>query len=349
MLDVYRFLLALCVMQAHLLGVGSLWLSWQAVFSFYVLSGFLMTMVLNEAYGFTAEGLARFAANRFLRLYPTYYVVLLLTTLCILVLGPLNELNGSLQMPATLGERLANLAIIGLVGFDHSQINSVRLSPTAWSLSVEIFCYFLLAIYFAASPRRLIVMAIAGGALTLAQIVGALDRPDFGFMNHYRVLQSGLLPFAVGGLCYHWRHLQLFSFSWTKLAILAGLFIANGLLGHASAFHQYVAGLYVAIALNALIVPMLFTAGAAAPWQKLVGNLAYPLFISHWLVGTLLALYLPALPKLSLPYFIVASALSIAVALALYVVVDRPVQSLRARVRTFGVKARPAAEASARL
>jgi signal transduction histidine kinase len=48
MIDVYRFVLALCVVQGHLLGSGAPWLAWQAVFSFYVLSGFLMTLILNE-------------------------------------------------------------------------------------------------------------------------------------------------------------------------------------------------------------------------------------------------------------------------------------------------------------
>ena len=65
LIDVYRFILALCVMQGHLLGGGE-GLAWQAVFPFYVLSGFLMSLILNQGYGFTAGGLARFAVNHWL-------------------------------------------------------------------------------------------------------------------------------------------------------------------------------------------------------------------------------------------------------------------------------------------
>jgi peptidoglycan/LPS O-acetylase OafA/YrhL len=57
MIDVYRFILALCVVQGHLAGHYSApWLAWQSVSSFYVLSGFLMCLVLNHVYGFTAGG-----------------------------------------------------------------------------------------------------------------------------------------------------------------------------------------------------------------------------------------------------------------------------------------------------
>ena len=71
MLEVYRFVLALFVVQAHIpWSGGSGPLSQHAVFSFYVLSGFLMTLILNETYGFGAGNCARFWANRMLRLYP---------------------------------------------------------------------------------------------------------------------------------------------------------------------------------------------------------------------------------------------------------------------------------------
>lgn len=56
MTDIYRFILALCVVQGHFLASGAPWLAWQAVFSFYVLSGFLVTLVLNQQYGAPSLG-----------------------------------------------------------------------------------------------------------------------------------------------------------------------------------------------------------------------------------------------------------------------------------------------------
>ncbi len=151
MLDAYRFILAFCVLQAHLLAWGPDWLAWQAVFSFYVLSGFLMTLILNQDYGFEKGSFVRFATNRALRLFPIYYIVIGLTALYVAFVGPLDQLNGAIALPNSIAERVANLGILSLSGFDVNAAH--RLAPTAWSLSVECFCYGLLGLYFAQNPR----------------------------------------------------------------------------------------------------------------------------------------------------------------------------------------------------
>jgi len=49
-----------------------------AVQSFYVISGFYMALVLNEKYGPGSYWL--FVSNRLLRLWPAYFVVLVLSS-----------------------------------------------------------------------------------------------------------------------------------------------------------------------------------------------------------------------------------------------------------------------------
>ena len=195
MIDVYRFILALYVVQGHFLGWGrgAPWLAWQAVFSFYVLSGFLMTLVLNQDYGFTAGGLVRFAANRWLRLFPIYYAVIGLTVLYIAFIGPLNLLNHEMTLPSTGTAIFGNLFIVTQAGFGFIP-EMQRLSPNAWSLAVEIFCYLLLAMYFAKSRARLFFMLMIGVGVTAAQIVIYFDQPQYGFQNHYKVLPAGSFP-----------------------------------------------------------------------------------------------------------------------------------------------------------
>jgi peptidoglycan/LPS O-acetylase OafA/YrhL len=158
LIDVYRFILALCVVQGHFLGWarGAPWLAWQAVFSFYVVSGFLMSLVLNQDYGFMPSGLVRFAVNRWLRLFPIYYAVIGLTVLYIAFVGPLSQLNHVMTLPSTGTAIFGNLFIVTLAGFGGLP-EMQSLSPNAWSLAVEIFCYFLLAVFFAKSkvaPER---------------------------------------------------------------------------------------------------------------------------------------------------------------------------------------------------
>ena len=54
-MGIYRFLLALNVVIFHLLDVPAI--GPFAVFSFFVLSGFLMTLIMKETYGYSLSGL----------------------------------------------------------------------------------------------------------------------------------------------------------------------------------------------------------------------------------------------------------------------------------------------------
>ncbi len=331
MIDVYRFVLALCVLQAHFLAIGPLWLSWQAVFSFYVLSGFLMTLILNEDYGFAWSGFFRFAANRALRLLPIYYIVIGATAFYIVLIGSLDQLDGAITLPDTIGSWFENLSLLGLTGFQYSALH--RLSPPAWSLTVEVCCYAVLGLYAAKSRARLLVMLAVGVVVTVVQIVSAFDQPNLGFSFHYRVIQAGLIPFSLGGLACSYRESSWFTFSRTKFAILAGLLLANGLFGYVSEFHKYVSGLYVAMLLNAAFVPVLFQRPAMQRWQKTLGGMAYPIFLSNWAIGTVLFLHFPAMESRGVAHFIATAIATMLFSLLMYYGVDRQVQRIRTRIK----------------
>jgi peptidoglycan/LPS O-acetylase OafA/YrhL len=326
-----------------LLASGAPQLAWQAVFSFYVLSGFLMTLTLNESYGFDVTGAFRFLVNRWLRLFPTYYFVVGMTALYIALIGPLNQLNGAMTLPAKASAIIANLSIIGLAGFDPSQVPSQRLSPTTWSLAIELFCYLLLAVYAARSPRRLACMLAIGIAVTGFQLAGTFEKPNYGFQYHYSVMQAGLIPFALGGLGYFFRHARIFAFSQTKLWTLGLLFCANVALGQWSAFYKFVDGLYIAALLNFFLVPMLFRRHeATSAWQKILGGLSYPIFLSHWAIGTLIVVLMPNIVPRSFSHYIITTGASILFCLGLYYGIDQPIQRLRTSIKSHALWPVPA-------
>jgi peptidoglycan/LPS O-acetylase OafA/YrhL len=331
MIDVYRFILALCVMQTHLLAFGPRVLAAQAVFSFYVLSGFFMTLILNDAYGFSWGGFFRFAANRALRLLPVYYIVIGLTALYLFFVGPLDMINGGIQPPQSAVDWANNLGLVTLAGFTRDAAN--RLAPTAWTLGVECFCYALLGLYFARSQRRLLVMLVVGAAVTLVQVVGAFGEPDHGFRGHYRVLQAGLIPFALGGLAYFVRQAPLFVYSHAKFVSLCGLLVANFLAGYWSEFHSYISGLYICMLLNAAFVPMLFGRPATHRWQKALGGIAYPFFLSHWFIGSLIAVYFPTLAVGGLALCTVTTVATILFSLLMYYGIDRQIERIRTQIK----------------
>ena len=71
MFGIWRTLLAIEVVAYHILPLPLI--GRYAVFSFFVLSGFLMTEIMQRAYGYTPGGSVRYLANRALRLLPSYW------------------------------------------------------------------------------------------------------------------------------------------------------------------------------------------------------------------------------------------------------------------------------------
>ena len=77
MFGILRLSFALMVVAGKFVGVEVI--PGIGVWGFFLLSGFLITLVLNEKYSYSKGGLRKFFVSRFLRLYPCYYAVMLLT------------------------------------------------------------------------------------------------------------------------------------------------------------------------------------------------------------------------------------------------------------------------------
>jgi peptidoglycan/LPS O-acetylase OafA/YrhL len=159
---------------------------------------------------------------------------------------------------------------------------------------------------------------------------------DYGFFDHYTVLQAGLIPFAIGGLAYFNRRSRWFEPSGQRIGALSLLLILNGGLGYLSNFHRFVGGLYFAIAIDFFLIPMLFRYDeihGKQPWQTTLGGIAYPLFISHWFIGTVVFLQIGTLTPRGIPHFLISVIASVLFALALYFGIDRNAEKLRTRLK----------------
>jgi peptidoglycan/LPS O-acetylase OafA/YrhL len=76
MFGLFRYILSLIVVQGHLAPLFGKFQGVYAVFGFYALSGYLITLVVNQKYGFSLDGLKKFFINRILRLYPVYLILI---------------------------------------------------------------------------------------------------------------------------------------------------------------------------------------------------------------------------------------------------------------------------------
>lgn len=286
---------------------------------FFVISGFVIFMTIEAA-----RSPADFAFSRFSRLFPTFWVAVVLTWL----------LTRALPVPGnvrSLGEMLANLTMV------HDGFGVASVDGAYWSLEVELI-YYLWMLAFGAlgwlrRPRVLVLVWLA--VALLAAAVNATGR----FAVPHVLMHYGLLRwipwFSLGMtayLLYTGRGSTRFVAAGLAMALLAML-LQNGWLDAAVGA---AAGLAVWLASRGRL--------AVVGWRPLVfvGAISYPLYLIHEQLGWLLMLELQR--RGLTPWLTVGAALLVCLlaAWALHVVVEMPVM---ARLRGWWRARRPAAEA----
>lgn len=288
MFGTFRTVLASFVVIGHLFGpyqLGS-----YAVFGFYVLSGFLMTKIMHETYGFTFTGKKRYLVNRFLRIYPTYWFAILLSLLLLFLYGSdITDFKSTMYIPKSPKEWIQNVFIL------FSRGSSPRLSPATWALTVEIFFY--IAICFGVSKTKL--RSLSWLVLSFIYTIYLIFAHPQDWEARYFSIRAASLPFSIGGLVYHskealiiylkkWRLLKptiLFLCVWINFCIF---FIAE------SKFKVpliYTVGFYINLSLMTLCIVSLIESKPplmVKKFDKKIGNISYPVYLLHWQVGAFL-------------------------------------------------------------
>lgn len=284
MAGLFRLLLALNVVVCHLVPSSRVY-HWgpYAVYSFYLLSGYLMTMVLQRTYGFSLAGGGRFALNRVLRLFPTYYGVCLFTLLLLAVFGSaVPAFHVSMRVPDTWERTMANALIL-----PHLWWPGVRLVPPTWSLAVELGCYGLLWLWVARSWRLAWLTVAASAAYT-----GYLIATQASFPVRYGTFAVSLLPFSLGATAYLGRDWLLAWCSGRTRLVVVGLYAANLF----AAPSLYPGGpllwpFYVNVVLTYFVTPFALDVRLPTKWLQLMddwaGRLTYPVFLAHYSVAFL--------------------------------------------------------------
>ncbi|RME56248.1 acyltransferase [Candidatus Parcubacteria bacterium] len=331
----YRYVLALLVVLAHTGGPElAPWAGAYAVFAFYTLSGYLMTFILREVYGTDAAGIRRFAVNRFLRIFPLYWVVLVIT-LAILNMdikwGAYRD--PAIRMPEDLPHWMVNLTILGLArGITEFHMSGWRLVSTAWSLHVELCFYLLMAFVFVRKDAIIYLWLLFSLCYTLWILVDG-----WSWQERYFPLAAASLPFTLGSLIYLAKKSNK-SLHWIAGVFCSMLFVAHALFssriygGHAQPMQS---GFYVSLMLAVLSV---WGLGALArdSGSKIsaidakLGDLSYPLFLVHPITGMILSASLD-LGRVSL--FLVTAVVGSFMSWLLHELVETKVERIRALVR----------------
>lgn len=338
-MGIARFFLSLCVVMFHLTAIVPN-VGLFAVNFFYVISGFLMTLVLQESYKFDGW---RFATNRFLRLYPGYAVIAVTALLIFHLFPSYPAFHPSWDGQADFGSWMGNLFIVPWAFLSDPTVHVTpfisegfyfRIIPSTWSVAVELVCYFLVWLVGARSIKGAIALTMFGTVWHVYIFVtGGLPTLRYG------PVPAAALPFGLGCLAYFIS----VRFSVAKkvplsaiLGVITLLFVANWWSSIVSpdifSSVQFYLNTGLAFAL-ALSVNRRRFQGTPAKFDKFLGDLAYPMFLGHY-VFAFAALQLLGIEQHRgwIVFFIGATATILASSL-IVVCVDRKIESLRKRIK----------------
>ncbi|MBD9392868.1 acyltransferase [Acidovorax sp. ACV01] len=334
MLGSLRFLLALFVVIAHLTGGMPFFSHWGgfAVFGFYMISGYLITLILNETYHFR---LSAFALNRFLRLFPIYYIVAIVTAFIIAFSNNASEFHPAWKLQTRWIDILGNSLIIPFEFYN----SSFRLVPPTWSVAVELINYFILWAIGARSRALAILLFLVAFTYHLASFLSGA-----GWGQRYSPFYAALLPFSVGAIIYFFqnsiivlRRQQIIYLSRFSCTIWLGNLVLCGFMGGLNSrffeLFSYINLCSLAIFLCTNIRPPSSDAPISL-WDKRLGDLAYPVFLTHWVVGFVVGQVFLDGQHRGLLLFTVSLLPIIAISYALSEIADRMIEPLRNKVRS---------------
>ena len=290
MLGILRFILAMLVLLSHIPGLGMpLNPGVSAVILFYFISGYLMGRSYRRFQQHSQQPIRDFYLDRLLKLMPQYSVVVVLTFLLIYLLGPAQHtlfLNQAIE-PLKV---LLNLALLPAnYVFEPLSIEAMLphpIVPPAWSLASEFHFYLLLPLILLAG-RRGFALIFAGAALiqvaALFHASGDFNSNNFG----YRFI-FGVLVFFLGGLAYGRREEPFYR----RICQLYAAIYLSMLIAVAPGFDLYANPQVIELLLGATLAAPLLSAALSVKnlgrrWRMaddLLGRLAYPVFICHFLV-----------------------------------------------------------------
>ena len=344
-----RFVLASTVMLGHYVGfypqhLPYLLLGWANVPAFYIVSGFLITLVLRERYH---DRVGLFYSNRALRLFPMYWAALVLFLLVnwLVAAGHLpgaqqhvgtNALrwwqahqseNGTL---ATVLLAFSNVAIFGqdlmlFVGRwpaiftrDYFYHFFMYVGP-AWTIEVEF-------IFYALAP----FVVLRGVGCTIAILIGSLVARLVAvllgftaYANAYDFPPFEMAFFMAGSLAYRaYAYLRTQRSAWIEMYAFAGC-AAIAVLTIFYLAIPFARPIYlIAVSVS---LPGIVLLGRRNPLDSFLGELSYPIYLLHPIFTIFI------IPGVTIWAEVAAIISTLALSACLLFAIDRPIEAVRRR------------------
>jgi len=359
-MGIIRLLLALSVLSTHANSIfGCHFVGGQmAVQSFYIISGFYMALILKEKYVGKNGSFKLFISNRFLRLYPIYLTILGLTALaCIAVaiqtkgqsFPKFEQFSQINYNPLSFIYLIfANIIIFGqdLVLFlgispqdghlfftsDFTTTNphlyAFMLVPQAWSLGIELTFYLLAPFILRKSLKFQSAIILLSLALRF-YLYNVLDLKNDPWT--YRFFPTELLFFMLGSLAYHLKT----KLSGTKIKSYSAAILLVYIIMF-TVIYAYIPVVeinYIPFSLKDIAyyisimvsIPILFLCYKNNKIDNQIGELSYPVYISHKLIIMIFA----GLPFIALRNGVSIAVFTIIASILLIKFISKPIEKVR--------------------
>jgi len=280
MFGILRTLLAINVVLLHIFNVPTL--GNYSVSFFFILSGFLMTFIVHNTYGYSVNGFKIFWINRFLRLFPIYYFIMLITIVFVIVLPSVTSRHNSIFLPSNFIEWIANITMLYPEIVPH-RFNP-KLVPTSWALTNELIFYFLISFGISKTFKRTLLWFL----LSVAYFIGTYFFYNIATYRYSAVFASSL-PFAIGALLFwvvKWYPLKKVKLKYIILLYILFLLNAYYKLNYSLLFKEI--SIYLNIILATIIIYFSFFAQSSSKLKSIdnyIGMYSYPIYLGHYLVA----------------------------------------------------------------
>lgn len=315
----FRLILALSVILSHFgpvfgfdLVKGKI-----AVQAFFIISGFYMTMILNEKYINTNNSYKLFITNRLYRLFPIYWIVLLIFLSISILYGLFINWENAPKFDSFIEVTpsfysfiylvISNIFIIGqdillFLSID-SSTGSIFYStnpelfiqkpenylfiPQAWSISIEIMFYLLAPLFLRKNNLTIFsfIFLSFGLRFFLFNVYDLQNDPW-----SYRFFPSELMFFLLGYFSYK---IYLKKIKWNpKIILLVILFytvIYYKIPQIGFKYLPFTINEIVYFCLTVIGIPILFEKFKNNSFDNKIGELSYPIYISHALIGGIIS------------------------------------------------------------
>jgi peptidoglycan/LPS O-acetylase OafA/YrhL len=313
----WRFFLALLVAVSHLWEQMIHGPAAYAVWGFFLISGYLMTHILKTRYADGLRGLGDYAINRFLRIYPAYWIACLFGWVA-LILMPLQGvnpavLNAQFVMPGNWRDWLTNIGLLPLWGAGN------LLVPVSSALGIEVGVYLLMPL-----------LARAPAAAWLGLVLSALLNGQYGlepqsFALRYSQFLTCFMAFAAGSLVSHYQQ-PLSRLAAPRASTLAWL--AHSLLWLVWDAWPWTLGLYVSLPLTAWVL-VSFCGRKPSAMDRWLGDLSYPVYLFHSVMAVWWMGYFGL--QRSWDFMLTGLAGTLVLSCAVVMWVDRPLERFKRR------------------